>query len=166
NENIQIPSGVRLLATDRGGLETYHGPGQWVVFVVNRLETLTGDRRGVRKAVGFLLQAALRAIQGLPEGRTAVLVEEGEKIGIWRDPALTEKVASVGISVRKGILHHGLAINGYFTPESFVGINPCGIPGARAGYVIPETIAGPDRPAAFEKLRGRLEAELRAARLA
>src|SRR5262249_40919581 len=51
--------GVQKLAVDRGGFATYHGPGQWVLFAVDRLERLTGDRRGVRKAVEGLLGIAL-----------------------------------------------------------------------------------------------------------
>src|SRR4051812_3137340 len=39
--------GIDLFQADRGGLATYHGPGQWVLFPVDHLERLTGDRRGV-----------------------------------------------------------------------------------------------------------------------
>jgi lipoyl(octanoyl) transferase len=45
-ESELLDRGVTLFPTDRGGRATYHGPGQWVVFVVDRLERLTGDRRG------------------------------------------------------------------------------------------------------------------------
>src|SRR4051812_22996069 len=43
-------AGVQRYATDRGGLATYHGPGQWVLFPVDRLDRLTGNARGVRKS--------------------------------------------------------------------------------------------------------------------
>ncbi|MGZ3689481.1 MAG: lipoyl protein ligase domain-containing protein, partial [Bdellovibrionota bacterium] len=57
--------GIEVLKTARGGLATWHGPGQWVIFAVDRLDRLTGDRRGVRLAVQGLLSAALRVCQSL-----------------------------------------------------------------------------------------------------
>ncbi len=50
--------GITVYPTDRGGLATYHGPGQWVLFPVMHFRTLTGDSRGVRLAVEGLLEVA------------------------------------------------------------------------------------------------------------
>ncbi len=113
--------GIEIHRTDRGGLATSHGPGQWVVFPVEKLERLTGDPRGVRKAVCLLLQVALEV------GRfyeSAAEIRQGRELGVWTPRG---KFASVGIHIKNGVLLHGLAVNGYRTPTSFVGLRPCGL---------------------------------------
>jgi len=114
--------GVSIFPTDRGGRATYHGPGQWVVFVVDRLDRMTGDRRGVRRAVEGLLDAA-RAVGEVFLG-PEVSVKDGAETGVWTPRG---KLASVGVHIERGVLLHGLAINGFRTPESFLGLRPCGL---------------------------------------
>ena len=114
--------GVELYPTDRGGRATYHGPGQWVVFVVDHLERLTGDRRGVRKAVEALLELACEV--GRSFLGSAVEIRSGDQTGVWTPRG---KLASVGVQIDRGVLLHGLAINGFKTPQSFLGIRPCGL---------------------------------------
>lgn len=113
--------GIDLLETDRGGLATYHGPGQWIAFVVDRLERLTGDSRGVRTAVERLLSIALEV--GQLYDPTAE-IREGAELGVWTHQG---KFASVGVHVERGVLLHGLAINGFCTETSFQGLRPCGL---------------------------------------
>jgi lipoyl(octanoyl) transferase len=113
--------GIEILETDRGGLATYHGPGQWVVFVVDHLEKLTGDSRGVRKAVCALLESA-QAVAA----RFGVQAEirEGTQLGLWTKRG---KLSALGIQIEERVLLHGLAFNVRRTPESFWGLNPCGL---------------------------------------
>lgn len=113
--------GIELLTVDRGGLATYHGPGQWVLFAVDRLERLTGDRKGVRKAVHALLAIALEV--GRKYDSTAA-IREGAELGVWTRRG---KFAAVGVHVQQGVLLHGLSVNGFRTPQSFVGLRPCGL---------------------------------------
>lgn len=124
--------GVEVLRTDRGGLATYHGPGQWVLFAVDRLQTLTGDARGVRRAVEGLLEVARRAASAA--GVSAVEIRSGAQLGVWTPRG---KLASVGVKVERGILLHGLALNGFRTPLSFLGTRPCGLD-APVDFVFPE----------------------------
>ncbi|OFZ71337.1 MAG: hypothetical protein A3K03_10145 [Bdellovibrionales bacterium RIFOXYD1_FULL_44_7] len=112
--------GVEVLRVDRGGLATYHGPGQWVVFVVDSLENLTGDSRGVRLAVEGLLNIALK-VAGQYQAKAEI--RDGKTTGVWGPSG---KIASVGVHIEKRVLLHGLAINGFRTKESFFGIRPCG----------------------------------------
>lgn len=122
--------GIGIYPTDRGGFATYHGPGQWVLFIVDSLERLTGDRRGVRRAVEGLLQVAHRAGSRLvPQLR----IREGRETGVWSQRG---KVASVGIHIERGVLLHGLSVNGFATPTSFVGLRPCGLDGVVPDYLI------------------------------
>ncbi|MDR3608622.1 MAG: hypothetical protein P4M08_14765 [Oligoflexia bacterium] len=113
--------GVEVLQTDRGGLATYHGPGQWVLFVVDSLERLTGDSRGVRSAVESLMNIALTV--GLEYDSTAS-IREGAETGVWTSRG---KFASVGVHIQDRVLLHGLSVNGFRTPTSFLGIRPCGL---------------------------------------
>ena len=113
--------GISLERVDRGGLATYHGPGQWVVFPVERLERLTGDPRGVRKAVEGLLEAMLRICRAYePKAE----IRSGAETGVWSPRG---KLGAVGVHVERGVLLHGLALNAFRTPESFAGIRPCGL---------------------------------------
>ncbi len=121
NEHQLKNLGISLHSTDRGGLATYHGPGQWVLFPVDHLEALTGDRRGVRKAVEALLEIALQV--GLRYSKDAH-IRSGAEQGVWTNRG---KFAAVGIHIERGVLLHGLAVNGYRTETSFQGLRPCGL---------------------------------------
>jgi lipoyl(octanoyl) transferase len=107
----------------RGGKATYHGPGQWVLFVVESLEKLTGDRRGVRKAVMGLLEVGKKTTQALG---VSAQVRVGCEAGIWSESG--KKLGSVGVQIKDGVLLHGLSLNIYPTRESFLGLSrPCGL---------------------------------------
>ena len=120
-QHALLEQGIEIHPSDRGGLATYHGPGQWVLFPVLRLEDLTGDARGVSQLVHRLLQIALRVGQfylPTPQRR------EGIYQGVWGPQG---KFASVGVHIQEGVVLHGLAINGFQTEQSFQGIRPCGL---------------------------------------
>jgi lipoate-protein ligase B len=120
-KEIYHEKGIDLLEVDRGGLATFHGPGQWLLFIVEKLEVLTGDRKGVRKAVYALLEVTQRVSQkaGVAEAK----IKEGCDLGLW---SATGKLASVGVSVQGGVLLHGICLNVYPSPLSFFGLRPCG----------------------------------------
>ena len=144
--------GVEILKTDRGGLATYHGPGQWVVFPTDSLERLTGSPRGVRKAVDLLLNLALRVAHIY---RSDAEIRDGKELGVWLPEG---KLASVGIRIERGVLLHGLALNGYPTPTSFLGIRPCGLD-AQPAFLLGSRAAGPGRHKEFEELGQALMTE-------
>lgn len=117
-----LHQGVELFQTDRGGRATYHGPGQWVLFVVDRLDRMTGDRRGVRRAVEGLLEVAWAV--GEQFLGAEVHLKDGAETGVWTRRG---KLASVGVHIHQGVLLHGLALNVFRTPQSFLGLKPCGL---------------------------------------
>lgn len=113
---------VPRLPVDRGGLATYHGHGQWVVFVVDRIESLTGETRGVVRLVSKLLESAAQVARELG---VSARVSLGDDAGLWTD---TGKLASVGVRVQDGIVQHGIAMNVFQTKDSFRGLSqPCGL---------------------------------------
>jgi lipoyl(octanoyl) transferase len=139
--------GVTALRVDRGGLATSHGPGQWVIFAVDRLERLTGDSRGVRRAVEGLLEVAREV--GRHYDPTAE-IRAGAETGAW---TARGKFASVGVHVARGVLLHGLAVNGFRTPTSFSGLRPCGL-APRVDYLL--DARAPNLERAFVELGDRL----------
>jgi len=121
-KNELLSRGISTFQTDRGGRATYHGPGQWVLFVVDRLDRMTGDRRGVRKAVEGLLETG-RTVGERFLG-SQVHLKDGAATGIWTDQG---KLASVGVHIQRGVLLHGMALNAFRTSQSFLGLRPCGL---------------------------------------
>ncbi len=122
---------VQLYAADRGGFATYHGPGQWVAFPVDRLTALMGDPRAIRRAVDGLCASALEVARLY---RPDAEIRDGAELGVWSQDA-GGKLASVGIHIERGVLLHGVALNVYPAPMSFFGIRPCGLD-ARPGYCL------------------------------
>jgi lipoate-protein ligase B len=144
--------GIERIETDRGGLATYHGPGQWVLFPVDKLERLTGDPRGVRLAVDALLRISQRVAGGFG---VQTEVRANAELGVWTERG---KLSAVGIHIEKGILMHGLSLNVFRTPESFAGIRPCGLDAA-VDFLAGETILdqAPDgRDAILERAKTAL----------
>jgi lipoate-protein ligase B len=134
-------AGVEVVPTDRGGLATWHGPGQWVLFAVDSLERLTGDRRGVRKAVDALLGVALEVGKAYD---SSAEIRSGAEMGVWTRKG---KFAALGVHIDHGVLLHGLSINGFKTETSFMGLRPCGLD-LPVDYLIHERIK--DHPSEFE----------------
>lgn len=135
-EDLVIPPpefarrGIALLAVTRGGRATYHGPGQWVVFPVDSLERLVGDRRGVRKIVEMLLEGTREAcLDRFPSAE----IREGKEAGVWTEAGSRgAKFAALGVRIVDGVLQHGVSVNAFPTAESFAGIRPCGLDSAVA----------------------------------
>ncbi len=120
--------GVDFHRIERGGFETYHGPGQWVLYPVARLETLVGDSRGVKEFVCRALTATNRVLSHFEVTAT---IKEGTELGIWVG---RKKLVSLGIQVKDGIVLNGLSLNVTRHPKSFIGITPCGL-AAEPGFL-------------------------------
>jgi len=149
---------VSVVSGERGGNETWHGPGQWVGFVLAPLLEFTGDSKGVRRAVHLILESVLPVAKlYLPESR----IEEGSRLGIWSDAG---KLCSVGIKVRDGYTSSGFALNCIPHPDAFAGLDPCGIEGARPDFLFRDLGDGVRRALEFEKIPELLLESFRNAR--
>ncbi len=126
---------IEVVAGERGGNETWHGPGQWVGFVLTPLLEFAGHERGVRVAVMKML-ALLEPVARiyLPEAA----IEDGARLGIWSPRG---KVASIGIKIRDGYTSSGFAINCVPNPAAFLGIDPCGIASARPDFLFSDSVS-------------------------
>lgn len=114
--------------TGRGGRYTYHGPGQRVAYVMIDLKRRSGD---VRAYVGDLEEWLIRAL-----ARFNIVGERRcDRVGIWvrrtdrGEPRREDKVAAIGVRVRRWISYHGVALNVDPALDHFAGIVPCGVAG-------------------------------------
>ncbi|CAN5380249.1 lipoyl(octanoyl) transferase LipB [soil metagenome] len=111
--------------TGRGGQYTYHGPGQRVAYVMLDLNQRGRDVRAlVRGLEAWLIDglAAFGVEAGVREGRVGVWVER--KGAGW---SREDKIAAIGVKVRKWVTFHGISLNVEPDLDHFGGIVPCGI---------------------------------------
>ncbi len=155
DEDLLAPTRFPVFATGRGGQFTYHGPGQRVGYVMIDLRKRGNDvRRFVRDLEEWLIKT-LAAFNVRGERR------EG-RVGIWvaRKGGREDKIAALGIRVRRGVTFHGISLNVDPDLEHFSGIVPCGIQGhgvtSLADLGITATMADVDLAlrAAFEDVFG------------
>jgi lipoate-protein ligase B len=109
--------GVTVHRIERGGLATFHGPGQVMVYPVVHLPSV---RLGLADFVNRLEEAVIRTLGDFE-------IEAGRKAGrpgVWVGPL---KIASLGLAVRRSVTIHGLALNVNTDLSFFNLINPCGL---------------------------------------
>ena len=145
----------------RGGQFTYHGPGQRVAYVMLDLKRRGSDlRRYVRELEDWLI-ATLARFNVTGERR------EG-RVGIWvdREAGREDKIAAIGVRIRRWVSYHGVSLNIEPDLTHFAGIVPCGIRGHGVTSLVdmglPITMADADMALrdAFEEIFG-LPTELR-----
>jgi lipoyl(octanoyl) transferase len=131
-------AGIDVVAVDRGGDVTYHGPGQLVVYPVIRLA-------GQRHVVDFVRALEQVAICALATLGVAGVRRDG-LTGVWVD---REKIVAIGVRVGAGgVTSHGLALNVSPDLTHFSGIVPCGL--ATEGVT---SLAALGNPATMEAAR-------------
>lgn len=108
--------GVELYQVDRGGMATFHSPGQLVAYPIMKLQQR--DLHLYLRALLDTVAAVLRTYGLEPEFR------EGRP-GVWVG---SSKIASIGIAVRRWVTYHGIALNVNAELEAFNWIVPCGHP--------------------------------------
>lgn len=118
------PDRFPVFWTGRGGQFTYHGPGQRVVYVL----------LDVRRRFGGDVRAFVTRLEGwLSETLASFGVTartRAERIGLWIEQAKgggEDKIAAIGLRVKKGISFHGLSLNVAPDLSRYAGIVPCGI---------------------------------------
>jgi len=127
--DLVAPSRFPVFQTGRGGQYTYHGPGQRVAYVMLDLKRRQQDVRIFVAALEAWVIATLDAfnVKGeRREDRVGVWVPRPEKPHI-NGAAAEDKIAAIGIRLRKWVSFHGIAINVEPELEHFSGIVPCGV---------------------------------------
>ena len=117
--------------TGRGGQFTYHGPGQRVAYVMLDLKRRTPDVRAFVAALEDWITATLGAFNVRGERRE-------DRVGVWvarpnKGAGAEDKIAAIGIRLRRWVTFHGISLNVEPELEHFGGIVPCGISATRYG---------------------------------
>ena len=128
--DLTDPDRFPVYPSKRGGQYTYHGPGQRVIYVMLDVGRRGHDvRRFVQQLEGWVIATlASFGVQGhIREGRVGVWVERPDKPRSITGALAEDKIAAIGIRLRKWISFHGISIN--LDPDlgHFSGIVPCGI---------------------------------------
>ncbi|MBA4204127.1 MAG: lipoate-protein ligase B [Polymorphum sp.] len=124
-EDLLMPDRFPVYDAGRGGQYTYHGPGQRIAYVMLDLKRRRQDIRAFVAAleawvIGSLWQHHVRGERR--EDRVGVWVRRPDK-----GPEVEDKIAAIGIRVRKWVTFHGISLNVDPDLEHFSGIVPCGV---------------------------------------
>ncbi len=121
--------GLRVIASERGGSVTYHGPGQVVGYPIVKLKHFCP---GPKAYMRMLEEVIIRVLSewGI-KGRRV-----NKFVGVWvRDPVDPDgplaKIAAMGVKITRGVTLHGFALNVTVDLAPYAGIVPCGIEGCR-----------------------------------
>jgi lipoyl(octanoyl) transferase len=117
--------GIDVVATDRGGRLTYHGPGQPVGYPIVRITDVVAYLRQLERAI-----VAALAGEGIDAGPREGLT------GVW---VADRKIASIGVHVSRGVTTHGFAVNVDNDLQPFSWVVPCGLEGVQMTSVARET---------------------------
>ena len=118
-EHLLAPGDIPVVQIDRGGQVTYHGPGMLMVYP---LIDIRRANIGVRKLVTALEQSVV----DLAAACDIEAAARPDAPGVYVDG---DKLASVGLRIRRGSSFHGMALNVDTDLEPFSRINPCGYQG-------------------------------------
>ena len=130
--DLIAPDRFPVHETGRGGEYTYHGPGQRVCYVMLDLRRRRQDVRAFVAALESWIIATLAdfAITGeRREDRVGVWVRRPEKAPLTDGTPREDKIAAIGIRLRKWVSFHGISINVEPELDHFDGIVPCGVSG-------------------------------------
>ncbi len=163
DSDLLAPERFPVFRTGRGGQFTYHGPGQRVAYVMLDLRT-----RG-RDVTRFVADLERWIIGALSDFNVTGEIREG-RVGVWVERkgagwSREDKIAAIGVRLRKWVSFHGIAFNVEPDLEHFSGITPCGINAPEFGVTslvdlgLPVTMADADAAlrASFHRVFGQTE---------
>ena len=130
NNDLIEPNRFPVFHTNRGGQFTYHGPGQRIAYVMLDLNNRGKDIKAfVEKLEAWIVHtlAEFNVVGRTRNGRIGIWVERNDKPKTVHGAPEEEKIAAIGIRLRKWITFHGLSINVEPDLTHFQGIVPCGI---------------------------------------
>ena len=132
SKDLLTPNRFPVFQTGRGGEYTYHGPGQRVAYVMLDLKR---RRQDVRRFVSALEEVVIGTLEDMNikgerrEDRVGVWVARPERPPVGPGLPAEDKIAAIGIRLRKWVSFHGFSLNVDPELEHFSGIVPCGITG-------------------------------------
>ena len=120
-----LDKSIKIIKTNRGGKITHHGPGQLVFYFVIDLNK---REKNIRRLISAIENTIINTLK---EFNINVFADR-KNVGIWHKRKLDnkikiEKVAAIGIKVKKWIAYHGFALNVSNNIDAYTKIIPCGI---------------------------------------
>ncbi|MEM0984949.1 MAG: lipoyl(octanoyl) transferase LipB [Pseudomonadota bacterium] len=137
--DLLTPCRFPVHTVGRGGEYTYHGPGQRVAYIMLDVGRRGKDVRAFVAAIeDWIIEtlAAFNVTAGPREGRVGVWIDQTRPGGALRE----DKIAAIGIRLKRWVSFHGLAINVAPDLSHFSGITPCGISDPRFGVTSLEAL--------------------------
>lgn len=124
-----INKNIELVKTGRGGKLTYHGLGMRIIYVM--LDLKKRNMRDVRKYIFNLEQVVINSLSYF----SVIGERRDNRIGIWvvNEQKYENKIAAIGVRIRKWVSFHGIAINIKPNLVHFNNIIPCGISNSNYG---------------------------------
>ncbi|MBE7636789.1 lipoyl(octanoyl) transferase LipB [Sneathiella sp. P13V-1] len=120
-EDLVQPDKFPVYDAGRGGQYTYHGPGQRIAYVLLDLKKRGSDIRA------FVQDMEKWVIDVLDQYQIKGEIREG-RVGVWiQNGSREDKIAAIGVRVRKWVSFHGISINVEPDLSHYDGIVPCGI---------------------------------------
>ena len=120
NKTDIIDKSIKIIETNRGGKITCHGPGQLICYFVLDLR----GKKDIRKFISCIEKTIIETLKTFD----IKTFEDKDNIGIWHNKNGTiNKVAAIGVRVKKWIAYHGFAININNNLDQYKKIIPCGI---------------------------------------
>ena len=120
-ESEILDKSIRIIKTNRGGKITYHGPGQLICYFVIDLKKRKKD---IRKFISIIESTIIKTLKFYKIDSFS----DKKNIGIWhKKNQKIEKVAAIGVRVRKWIAYHGFSLNIDNNLDKYKAIVPCGI---------------------------------------
>ena len=118
------PDRLPVFRSGRGGQFTYHGPGQRVAYLMLDLNRRGRDVRAFVRALEAWIIGALAEFNVKGQVRP-------ERVGVWVErpeiPGREDKIAAIGVKLRRWVSFHGISLNVEPDLAHFAGIVPCGI---------------------------------------
>ncbi len=115
-----IDKSINIIKTNRGGKITCHGPGQLICYFVLDLR----NKKDIRKFICSIEKTIIETLKTFD----IETFSDKDNIGIWhKENGIINKVAAIGVRVKKWIAYHGFAINIDNNIDQYKKIIPCGI---------------------------------------
>jgi lipoyl(octanoyl) transferase len=140
-EDFYRAHGIDVVATNRGGRITYHGPGQLVGYPIMQAGAIDTFLRTMEDAIAAALADHGIAAHGRPQ-------DGPDYTGVWVGE---RKIASIGVHVSRGIATHGFAVNVDNDLQPFSWVVACGLPGVHMTSLAAELGANAPGVACFRK---------------
>ena len=126
DEDLLDKNVLPIYKTSRGGQITYHGPGQRVVYLMLNLKKIFSPKEpDLSSFVRILEEVIIECLGSL--GIVSQTVKGGPGVWVKTKKNTFDKIAAIGIRVRKWVCYHGIAVNINPNLDHFKGIIPCGI---------------------------------------